>query len=107
MPQLVIVVWKIIAHNAPCSIQIVSAIRRVSHYSARPPVLILHGLWDSIIPITQAQSFRDAMQSVGQKYRYIEVPDAGHLLAFLLTSPWSQRHRSDILQFLGGHLSLN
>ena len=72
-----------------------------------PPVLIIHGLFDGIVSVTQAHALRDAMQAAGQPYRYIQVPDAGHWWGSLWFSPWAQRHRADILQFLEDHLYSN
>jgi len=65
-----------------------------------PPVLILHGTADPIVPIDQARAFRDALQGVGQPCQYIEVPDAGHFWGSVWTSPEVQQHREAVLEFL-------
>jgi acetyl esterase/lipase len=65
-----------------------------------PPVLILHGTADPIVPIAQARALRDALEAAGQACQYIEVPGASHFWGSAWTSPEVQQHREAILQFL-------
>ena len=65
-----------------------------------PPVFILHGTADPIVPIAQAQALRDALQAAGQPYQYVEVPGAGHFWGSDWASPEVQSHLGEILQFL-------
>ena len=70
-----------------------------------PPVFILHGDRDPIVPVTQARLLRDALQDVGEPYQYHEAPDAGHFWGSFWTSEPVQAYRAAILQFLEDYLS--
>lgn len=53
-----------------------SPIRYVS--ADDPPVLLLHGDADEIVPYEQSVSFRDALLAAGVETRLITIPGAGH-----------------------------
>jgi len=72
-----------------------------------PPVLILHGTADPIVPPSQAHALRDALEAAGQPCTFIEVADAGHFWGSMWYTGWVQRYRADILQFLEENLSGN
>lgn len=43
-----------------------------------PPVFLIHGTDDPIVPVTQAQVLRDALEAAQVECRYVEVEGAGH-----------------------------
>lgn len=53
-----------------------SPINRLSHVSA--PVLIIHGDQDKAVPVTQSQSFAQALTNKGSVVRYIELEGVSH-----------------------------
>ncbi len=65
-----------------------------------PPVFVLHGTIDDIVPVTQAHLLRDALEAAGQVHEYFEVPDVGHWWGSDWDSPPAQAHRAGILRFL-------
>ncbi|NLE59726.1 MAG: alpha/beta hydrolase [Planctomycetes bacterium] len=69
-----------------------------------PPVFILHGTRDPIVPVTQARALRDALEGAGQPHEYYEMKDAGHFWGSMWANRFAQRHRDDILRFLHEHL---
>ena len=69
-----------------------------------PAVLILHGTADPIVPLSQAQTLRDALDAAGQRYQYIEILGASHFWGSAWPSPVPQSQRSGILSFLAENL---
>lgn len=69
-----------------------------------PPVLLIHGVLDSVVPVSQGRLLRDALAAVGQEHLFIELPGAGHFWATFWDSDPAQRLRESILQFLEAHL---
>ncbi|MGB0969884.1 MAG: prolyl oligopeptidase family serine peptidase, partial [Mycobacterium sp.] len=54
-----------------------SPIARV--HAEAPPFLVLHGTGDNVIPVAQARSFVERLQSVSRSVvGYVELPGAGH-----------------------------
>lgn len=43
-----------------------------------PPTLILHGDADTIVPVSTAKAYYDALESNGIEAKFIEGPTAGH-----------------------------
>jgi dipeptidyl aminopeptidase/acylaminoacyl peptidase len=46
--------------------------------SSDPPVLIMHGEKDSLVPIAQSELFYDALTKAGVKAKLVRVQNAGH-----------------------------
>lgn len=46
--------------------------------SSSPPILILHGTADGIIPFSQAELLRDRLRQVGARFVFARVDGAGH-----------------------------
>jgi acetyl esterase/lipase len=57
-----------------------------------PPILLVHGDRDPVVPISQARMFDAALTAAGAKSRLIEVPGAAH--AWLSASPEATRDNS-------------
>jgi phospholipase/carboxylesterase len=53
--------------------------------SAAPPVLIVHGRQDSVVPLTAAQKARDSLSALGVSVRYYEE-DMGHEIQPIILS---------------------
>jgi acetyl esterase/lipase len=62
------------------------------------PFLVIHGLHDDVVPITQSQRLVSALRAAGVQVEYTELPGAGHG-----DLTWS-RVGSAALDFLGRHL---
>jgi len=65
-----------------------------------PPVLILHGGADDLVPVTQSRRLHAAFDSAGVQNQYVEVPDAGHDGSRFSTP----EIESDVVDFLNGVL---
>jgi acetyl esterase/lipase len=65
-----------------------------------PPVFILHGDVDPIVPVSQARALRDKLEAVGESYEFYEVPGAGHFWGSMWSSSPAQEYRGRILDFL-------
>lgn len=48
--------------------------------SEDPPILIIHGKVDKVVPYEQSLKFRDALRESGVKVRYFEKENAGHFM---------------------------
>lgn len=46
--------------------------------AGNPPILIMHGSADTIIPVSQSQEFDAALKKAGVDVTYIELPGIGH-----------------------------
>ncbi len=46
-----------------------------------PPVLIVHGTADRLVPLEQAELFKEALERAGVPFEYVPVPEGGHNLA--------------------------
>lgn len=53
-----------------------SAITYAAHYG--PPVLLIHGTIDDIVPISQSRAMEAALKKAGRSVRLIETPGEGH-----------------------------
>ena len=53
-----------------------SPVHRV--HAAMPPVLIVHGDRDRVVPLSQSEQFRDAIQKIGGKVEMYVVKGGGH-----------------------------
>lgn len=73
----------------------------VSHaWSGAPPVLILHGESDAVVPYSQATSLAKALDSANAPYLLVKVPGAGHGWGLRFNSVASQRTLPVIVDFL-------
>ena len=45
---------------------------------ASPPILIIHGTADTIVPWEQSRQFSEQLKKVGAPYQFITVKDAPH-----------------------------
>jgi len=69
-----------------------------------PPVFILHGTGDGLVPVSQARLLRDALDGAGVENVYIEVPSLPHIIGAVWFLPPAQIHRGALFGFLGAHL---
>jgi dipeptidyl aminopeptidase/acylaminoacyl peptidase len=69
-----------------------------------PPVLIIHGAHDQIVPVSQARSLARAMEAAGQPYEFLELPYGSHVVGSEWWQLASQLYRPHILRFLDEHL---
>ncbi|MES1201714.1 MAG: S9 family peptidase [Pseudomonadota bacterium] len=56
--------------------------------SVHVPVLLVHGEWDSVVPIHQSNLMVDALNHSGNRTRLIRVPQEGHSFY-----SWTKEHR--------------
>lgn len=80
-------------------LQAVSPIRHAADW--RPPLLLIHGDRDDVVPIEQSRAMERALRRAGKPVRLIELENEGH-------SNWSSRNETRVLselqRFLGEHL---
>jgi acetyl esterase/lipase len=69
-----------------------------------PPLLIIHGAADTTVSIDQARRLVDALRLASQPYVYLEIPDMDHLFGGVWQSPFGQRNRNAMLEFLAVNL---
>jgi dipeptidyl aminopeptidase/acylaminoacyl peptidase len=50
------------------------------HYVSKdnPPILILHGTWDALVPFAQSEEFTAALQAQGVDVLLQKLPGSGH-----------------------------
>lgn len=58
------------------ALQAVSPIRRVADW--RPPLLLIHGENDGIVPIDQSRDMERAMRRAGKDVKLVEIEETGH-----------------------------
>ncbi|MEP7346958.1 MAG: alpha/beta hydrolase [Gemmatimonadaceae bacterium] len=46
--------------------------------SGAPPIIIIHGMYDPTVPISEAQKIANRAQSVGVPYAFLPLPSKGH-----------------------------
>jgi acetyl esterase/lipase len=76
----------------------VSPINLVS--STSPPILILHGTRDSIVPFSQAEALRDRLRQVGARFVFAPVDGADHGWVLSTWGNTSMRTLPVMAQFL-------
>ncbi|GGM74545.1 alpha/beta hydrolase [Longimycelium tulufanense] len=65
----------------------------------RPPMLLVHGSADSMVPVSSSRAFAEAAKRMGWPVRFVEFPDAEH------TAEWNtdpQRYEEAVTAFLRG-----
>ena len=76
-----------------------SPVRRAADW--RPPVLLIHGDEDDIVPVSQSRDMERALRRAGRDVRLVVMEDEGH-------SNWSTRNETLVLTeieaFLAAHL---
>jgi len=78
---------------APCTPAQLSAPSALTYVNGSdPPILIMHGTDDRLVPIAQSQEFYDSLVAHGVRAEFIKVPDVGH--SFLGKSPDATRAAS-------------
>lgn len=80
-------------------LEAVSPLRRAADW--RPPVLLMHGSSDDIVPVSQSRDMDRALSRAGKDVRFVVLEDEGH-------SDWSTRSETLVLTeieaFLARHL---
>lgn len=67
------------AATGPCAADKQRAESPIAYISDKtPPILIIHGVKDTTVPVAQAQSFYDALKAKGVKAELLLLPDVGH-----------------------------
>ncbi len=58
---------------------------------SEPPFLIIHGLWDVRVPLSESLDLMHALESAGVKVSLVRIPRADH--SFLVVNPGSTEYR--------------
>lgn len=69
--------------------------------SVRAPVLLLHGVNDSVVPVAQSREMAKALKSLDKPYAFIELPGEDHWLS---RSDSRTRVLTELETFLATHL---
>lgn len=69
--------------------------------SVRAPVLLLHGVNDSVVPVAQSREMAKALKSLGKPHNFIELPGEDHWLS---RSESRTRVLAEMETFLAAHL---
>ncbi|MCH7494214.1 alpha/beta hydrolase [bacterium] len=64
-----------------------------------PPILLMHGTADLVVPISQSEALRDALEAVGVVVRLSVYAGAGH--GFHRQGAYGERALDELLAFLG------
>ena len=67
---------------------------------ADAPILLLHGLDDTVVPFEQSQAMADALRRAGRPYELIELEGEDHWLSMNQTR---QRMLTETVRFLETH----
>ena len=66
-----------------------------------PPLMILHGARDRLVPVAYARQMRDRLDKAGVRHRYIEEPEYGHaVLVYSLLIKRAPRYWRSVLKFM-------
>ena len=73
-------IWikKLLNPNADLDPKLQNFLPETDRWSA--PILILHGVQDPMIPVSQANLLHDQLQRLGKPHRLVLLPDRGHWL---------------------------
>ncbi len=69
-----------------------------------PPILIVHGDADTLVPVDQARRMVDALSGIGQIHEYVEVPGMDHVPGAIWQLEFTQNYRAAVLAFLAARL---
>lgn len=77
-----------------------------AHYARAdgPPVLVIHGDADSVVPVSQARLLVGALNTAGQVHEYHEIAGMDHLPGAWWPGPFVQAYRQQIFAFLAASL---
>jgi acetyl esterase/lipase len=93
--------------DSPVSSALYAAASPVTHVNAKsPPVLLIHGDADKLVPFAQSTALREALESAGVPVRLVVVPGGEHGADFGARTPradWPNYH-ADMVEWLNRHL---
>lgn len=69
--------------------------------NVRSPVLLLHGVQDTVVPVGQSRAMAKALQAAGKPHTYVELPGEDHWLSRTATRV---RVLQETERFLAAHL---
>jgi acetyl esterase/lipase len=86
----------------PVELEAASPVTHVS--TGDPPVLVIHGDMDPIVPISQSEEFVHALQSAGVPVSFVVVHGGGHALDEPNADPNTEEIESLVVDFFVQHL---
>jgi dipeptidyl aminopeptidase/acylaminoacyl peptidase len=70
--------------------------------AVRAPILLIHGVDDTVVPISQSQRMARALKAAGKPYELIELPGEDH---WMMTNSASRiRTLTELERFLGKYI---
>jgi dipeptidyl aminopeptidase/acylaminoacyl peptidase len=90
--------------GAPTDPQVIANSPARSAGTVRAAILLIHGVDDTVVPISQSQHMARALKTAGKSYELIELPGEDH---WMMTSSSSRiRTLTELERFLGKYLSV-
>jgi acetyl esterase/lipase len=81
-----VVIARYLGCEPACNSEIVAAASPLEHVDSRdPPMLLIHGTGDAVVPVSQSERMQQAMRDAGAQAKLITIPDVGH--SFIGASP--------------------
>jgi acetyl esterase/lipase len=93
--------------DSPASTAVYAAASPVTHVNAKsPPVLLIHGDADKLVPFAQSTSLHKALESAGVPVRLVVVPGGEHGADFGARVPRADwpNYYGDMVEWLNRHL---
>jgi dipeptidyl aminopeptidase/acylaminoacyl peptidase len=87
----------------PTDPQVIAMSPARSAQTVRAPILLIHGVDDTVVPISQSKGMALALHAAGKPYEFVELQGEDH---WMMTSSSSRiRTLTELERFLGKHLA--
>jgi len=86
----------------PTDPQVIAKSPARSAQAVRAPILLIHGVDDTVVPISQSKGMAQALQAAGKRYEFVELEGEDH---WMMTSSSSRiRTLTELERFLGKYI---
>jgi len=88
----------------PTDPQVIAKSPARSAQAVRAPILLIHGVDDTVVPISQSKGMAQALQAAGKPYEFVELKGEDH---WMMTSSSSRiRTLTELERFLGKYIGV-